>query len=80
MELLKDLMALGNRLSLEAEAALRFPYEEDDTPEDRVIVEEFREEFIQRYDKRNHRQFAMTNIYCISEYKQRVLRVRPRDG
>tara|TARA_B110001469_G_C9353921_1_gene186138 strand:+ start:139 stop:381 length:243 start_codon:yes stop_codon:yes gene_type:complete len=80
MELLKDLMTLGNRLSLDAEAELRFPYEEDDTPEDRVILDGFREDFIQRYDKRNHRQFAMTKTYCIPEYKQRVLRVRPRDG
>ena len=77
MELLKDLMALGNRLSLEAEAEVRFPYEEDDTPEDRLIVDGFREEFIQRYDKRNHRQFAMTQTYCIPEYKQRLCRLRP---
>ncbi len=72
MDFVKSLMEQGNLVYLTELAETKYPILDNDTPEDKDMMETYRDEFIRAYHKRNNRQFEMYPRYKMAEYKKIV--------
>ena len=59
MDLFKKLVELNNKIELEKIAAEKYNYDSDDDEEEKEFVKESRYKFVNKYDKRNNRQFKI---------------------
>lgn len=62
MDLFKTLIELNNKIELEKIASKKYNYDPDESDEDedeKEFVLESRERFINKYNKRNNRQFKI---------------------
>ena len=57
MDLFKTLIELNNKIELEKLATEKYKYESDDDDEEKEFIKETRAKFINKYNKRNNRQF-----------------------
>lgn len=59
MDLFKKLVELNNKIELEKLALEYYSIDSDDEEEEIEFTKEIREKFIQKYDKKNNRQFKI---------------------
>ena len=59
MDLFKRLIELNNKIELERLANEYYTIDSDDEEEEIEFIKETRDKFIQKYDKRNNRQFKI---------------------
>jgi len=59
MDLFKRLIELNNKIELEKLSIERYKYDSDDEEEEKIFILETRKKFVDRYNKRNNRQFKI---------------------
>ena len=59
MDLFKTLVELNNKIELEKLSQKKYKYDSDDDEEDKEFIDNSRINFVQKYDKRNNRQFIL---------------------
>lgn len=59
MDLFKTLIELNNKIELRKIAQEKYKYDSDDDEEDKEFIDNSRINFVQKYDKRNNRQFYL---------------------
>ena len=59
MDLFKKLVELNNKIELEKIATEKYNHDSDDDEGEKEFVKESRDKFINKYDKRNNRQFKI---------------------
>tara|TARA_Y100000389_G_scaffold179823_1_gene194225 strand:- start:668 stop:919 length:252 start_codon:yes stop_codon:yes gene_type:complete len=59
MDLFKTIIELNNKIELEKIATEKYNYDSDDDDEEIKFVLEVREKFVNKYNKRNNRQFKI---------------------
>ena len=75
---MKRLVALSHKELLEAEALRRFPIDDPLDDDEVSLMNEFRDNFIAKYDKVNNRQFIKVRTYKIGDYKKAIERYERR--
>jgi len=75
MDLIKELMEINNKLTLEKLSKTKYTIDEDDDEEEVEYTKECREKFIDKYNKVNNRQFTKTRYYYIDEYYHKMVRL-----
>ncbi len=59
MDLFKKLIELNNKIELQKLSQEKYKYDSDDDEEDKEFIDNSRINFVQKYDKRNNRQFYL---------------------
>lgn len=59
MDLFKTLIELNNKIELQKLSEEKYKYDSDDDEEDKEFIDNSRINFLQKYDKRNNRQFIL---------------------
>ena len=62
MDQFKKLIELNNKIELQKLSQEKYKYDSDDDEEDKEFIDNYRINFVRKYDKRNNRQFYLKKI------------------
>ena len=74
MDFIKQLMESNNIYTLETISKQKFIIENDDSEQDIITIQNERQQFINKYNKRNNRQFIKMKHFDIHYYNHKLMR------